>query len=76
MLNIITLGNSCGSYRHLVAQCQDSWENIVKRKTSEFNMKLRGQSDKDKLKGDKNRSRESLELGEECSVPIALQTVS
>ena len=48
----------------------------MKRKTSEFNMKLRGQSDKDKLKGDKNRSRESLELGEECSVPIALQTVS
>ena len=65
------LCNSCGSYRHLVAECQDSWENIAKRKTSEFNVKLRGQSDKNKLKGDENRSRESLELGEVCSVPIA-----
>ena len=42
---------SCGSYRHLVAECQDSWENIVKRKTSEFNVELRGQSDEDKRKG-------------------------
>ena len=67
----ILLCNSCGSYRHLVAECQDSWENIAKRKTTELNVKLRGQSDKNKLKGDENRSRESLELGEVCSVPIA-----
>ena len=66
----ILLCNSCGSYRHLVAECQDSWENIAKRKTSELNVKLRGQSDKYKLKGDENRSRESLELEEVCSVPI------
>ena len=67
----ILLSNSCGSYRHLVAECQDSWENIVKRKNSEFNVKLRGQSDKNKLKGEENRSRESVELGEVCGVPIA-----
>ena len=67
----ILLCNSCGSYRHLVAECQDSWENIAKRKTSEFNVKLSGQSDKNKLKDDENRSRESLELGEVCSVSIA-----
>ena len=67
----ILLCNSCGSYRHLVAECQDSWENIAKRKTSEFKVKPRGQSDKNKLKGDENRRRKSLELGEVCSVPIA-----
>ena len=67
----ILMCNSCGSYRHLVAECQDSWENIAKRKTKEFNVKLRDQSDKNKLKGDENRSRESLELGKVCSVPIA-----
>ena len=27
------LCNYCGSYRHLVAECQDSRENIVKKKT-------------------------------------------
>ena len=67
----ILLCNSCGSYRHLVAECQDSWENIAKRKNSEFNVKLRGQSDKNKLKGEENRSRESVELGEVSGVPIA-----
>ena len=67
----ILLCNSCGSYRHLVAECQDSWENIAKRKTSELNVKLSGQSDKNTLKDDENRSRESLELGEVCSVSIA-----
>ena len=66
----IVLCHSCGSYRHLVAECQDSWENIAKRKTSEFNVKLWSQSDQNKRKGDENRSRESVELGEVCSVPI------
>ena len=28
----ILLCKSCGFYRHLVAECQDSWENIAKRK--------------------------------------------
>ena len=27
----ILLFYSCGSYRDLVAECQDSWENIAKR---------------------------------------------
>ena len=65
----ILLCNSCGSYRHLVAECQDSWENIAKRKTSEFNAKLRGQSNKNTLKGDEN-SRESVELEEVYGVPV------
>ena len=58
----LLLCNSCGSYRHLVAECQDSWENIVKRKTSQFNMKMVGHSDKDKLKGEDNKSGESFKL--------------
>ena len=48
----------CGSYRHLVAECKDSWENMVKRKVRESNMKLRDQFEKDKLKGEENRSME------------------
>ena len=66
----IILCNSCGSYRHLVAEFQDSWENIVKRKTSQFNMKLMGQRDEDKLKGDKNESVESFKFGEVCSSSV------
>ena len=60
----ILLCYSCGSYRHLIAECQDSWENIVKRKSREFNVELRGQSDEDKLKGEENKSGEALKLGE------------
>ena len=62
----LLLCNSCGSYRHLVAECQGSCENIVKRKTSEFNMKIVDQSDEDKLKGEENKSGESSKLGEVC----------
>ena len=66
----IILCNSCGSYRHLVAEFQDSWENIVKRKTSQFNVKLMGQRDEDKLKGDENESVESFKFGEVCSSSV------
>ena len=38
----------------------------MKMKTSQFNMKMVGQSDEDKLKGKKNKSGESLKLGEVC----------
>ena len=69
----IILCNSCESYRHLVAECQDSWENIAKRKTSECTVKLRGPSEKNKLKVDENTRRESEEIGEVCSVPIAIK---
>ena len=67
----ILLCYSCGSYRHLIAECPDSWENIVKRKTSEFNVELRGQSDEDKLKGEENKSGEALKLGEVCGSSVA-----
>ena len=67
----ILLCNSCGSYRHFVAECPDSWENIVKRKTSEFNVELRGQSDENKLKGEENKSGESFKLGEVCGSSVA-----
>ena len=67
----ILLCNSCGSYRHLIAECPDSWENIVKRKTSEFNVELRGQSDEDKLKGEEIKSEESFKLGEVCGSSVA-----
>ena len=64
----ILLCYSCGSYRHLIAECQDSWKNIVKRKSREFNVELRGQSDEDKLKGEENKSGEALKLGEVCGL--------
>ena len=67
----ILLCYSCGSYRHLIAECPDSWENIVKWKTSEFNVELRGQSDEDKLKGEENKSGESFKLGEVCGSSVA-----
>ena len=62
---------SCGSYRHLVAECQDSWENMVKKKAIECNVKLRHKSDEDKLEGDETRGIEPLEHGETCGVPVA-----
>ena len=67
----ILLCYSCGSYSHLIAECPDSWENIVKWKTSEFNVELRGQSDEDKLKGEENKSGESFKLGEVCGSSVA-----
>ena len=67
----ILLCYSCESYRHLIAECPDSWENIVKKKTSEFNVELRDQSDEDKLKGEENKSGESFKLGEVCGLSIA-----
>ena len=56
----------CASYRLLVAECQDSWENTVKRKTSQFYMKMVGQSDVDKLRREENKSGESFKFGEVC----------
>ena len=38
----------------------------MKRKTSQFNIKMEGQSDEDKLKGEENKSGESFKLGEVC----------
>ena len=67
----ILLCNSCGSYRHLVAEYQDSWENMAKQKTSECNVKLRYKSDEDKLMGEENRGIEPLELGVTCGVSVA-----
>ena len=67
----ILLCYSCGSYRHLVTECQDSWENMAKKKAIECNVKLRYNSDEDKLKGDETRGIEPLEHGETCGVPVA-----
>ena len=66
----ILLCYSCGSYRHLVAECEDSWENMVKRKVRESNVKSRDQFEKDKLKDKENRSMEPLEHGEICGEPV------
>ena len=63
----ILLCNSYGSYRHLVAECQDSWENMAKKNTSECNVK----TDEDKLKGEETRDIEPMELGEKCGVEVA-----
>ena len=57
----ILLCSSCGSYRHLVAQCPDSWENMVKKMT--------GQSNKQEMKSDINfRGKEHSGLGEGSNV--------
>ena len=66
----ILLCYSCGSYRHLVVECKDSWENMVNRKVRESNVKWRDQFDKDKLKDEENRSMEPLENGEICGEPV------
>ena len=41
----IVFSNLCWSYGHLLAECQESWENKVKRKSIQFNMNFMGQTD-------------------------------
>ena len=53
----ILLCHSCGSYRHLVAECPDSWENLVK--SSEPVWKLGDQNSKSK--SIENRSMKLME---------------
>ena len=36
------------AHTDIVAECKDSWVNLVKRRASEFSVKLMGQNDKDK----------------------------
>ena len=43
----------------------------MERKTSEFNVELRGQSDEDKVKGEENKSGDSFKLGEVCGSSVA-----
>ena len=40
----ILLCKSCGSYRHFVADCPDSWENMMKRKASKGSLKSNDRS--------------------------------
>ena len=47
----ILLCKSCGSYRHFVADCPDSWENMMKRKASKGSMKSNDQSNNEKIMG-------------------------
>ena len=63
----ILLCYSCGSYRHLVAECPDSWENMVK--SSEPDGKLGDQDSKSK--GKDNRSMELMEPVDMGSVQVA-----
>ena len=58
----ILLCNSCGSYRHLVAKCPDSWENMVEGKANEVTVELRDQTDEQKLKGKEKRSGEESHI--------------
>ena len=50
--------HSCGSFRHLIASCPDSWENMERAKVSKEEVLPRGYSwdHKTKLKGDRNNS--------------------
>ena len=47
----ILLCKSCGSYRHFVADCPDSWENMMERKASKGNMKSNDRSNNEKILG-------------------------
>ena len=47
----ILLCKSCGSYRHFVADCPDSWENRMKRKASKGSMKSNDRSNNEKIMG-------------------------
>ena len=47
----LLLRKLCGSYRHFVADCPDSWENMMKRKASKGSMKSNDQSNNEKIMG-------------------------
>ena len=47
----ILLCKSCGSYRHFVADCPDSWENMIKMKASKGSMKSNDRSNNEKILG-------------------------
>ena len=47
----ILLCKSCGSYRHFVADCPDSWENMMKKKASKGGMKSNEWSSNEKITG-------------------------
>ena len=47
----ILLCKSCGSYRHFVADCPDSWDNMMKRKASKGSMKSNDRSNNEKIMG-------------------------
>ena len=48
----------------------------MKRKKCEFNMKLKGQSDEDKLKGQQNKTEEKLKLGEVWGLSVANKQIA
>ena len=50
--------HSCGSFRHLLASCPDSWENMKRAKVSKEEVLPKGYSwdRKTKLRGDRNNS--------------------
>ena len=69
----LLLCNSCGSYRHFVAKCPDSWENMVKREDNVGNVNSAGQSNTEKIRGNKELSGEAeSHIGERCNAPNAV----
>ena len=70
------LCHSCGSYRHLVADCPDSWENIVNQQTSGFDMKQGNLNRNDELKNVKNGRTDPFEPGEECGIPFVSKQIA
>ena len=72
----ILLCHSCGSYRHLVADCPDSWENMVNQQTSGFAMKQGNLSKNDELKNVKNGRTDPFEPGEASGIPFVSNQVA
>ena len=69
----LLLCNSCGPYRHFVAKCPDSWENMVKREDNVGNVNSAGQSNTEKIRGNKELSGEAeSHIGERCNAPNAV----
>ena len=64
----ILLCNSCVSYQHLKIKTSEKHN---EKEKGEFNMKLRGQIDEDKIKGQQNKTREQLKTGEVWGLSVA-----
>ena len=67
----ILLCHSCGSYRHFVAECPHSWENMVKNKSSMTDGKIGDQNEDRKLKDKENGNIQPVKPEDIGSVQVA-----
>ena len=58
----VLLCSSCGSYRHLVAECPDSWENMKKMRAHEGDTKCGDRGNRNNITGKELRAGIMTEL--------------